>query len=60
MPLHDAVGINGKKGATTKNQGVDVKYMGYEVYVDDCVCIIWLHMTTPNLVEGESHGIYII
>ena len=28
MPLHDAVGINCKKGATTEYQGVDVKYMG--------------------------------
>ena len=28
MPLHDAIGINCKKGATTENQGADVKYMG--------------------------------
>ena len=28
MPLHDAVGINCKKGATTETQGTDVKYMG--------------------------------
>ena len=28
MPLHDAVGINGKKGETTENQGSGVKYMG--------------------------------
>ena len=28
MPLHDAVGINCKKGATTENQGACVKYMG--------------------------------
>ena len=27
MPLHDAVGINCKKGATTENQEADVKYM---------------------------------
>ena len=27
MPLHDAVGINGEKAATTENQGGDVKYM---------------------------------
>ena len=25
MPLHDAVGINCKKGTTTENQGVDGK-----------------------------------
>ena len=28
MPLHDVVGINCKKGATTEYQGADVKYMG--------------------------------
>ena len=28
MPLHDAVGINCKNGATTENQGACVKYMG--------------------------------
>ena len=39
MPLHDAVGINCKKGAATEYQGVDVTYMGKGVYVDDCVCV---------------------
>ena len=28
MPLHDEVGINCKKGATTEYQDADVKYMG--------------------------------
>ena len=28
MPLHDAVEKNCEKGATTENQGADVKYMG--------------------------------
>ena len=28
MPLHQAVGINCEKGATTEYQGADVKYMG--------------------------------
>ena len=28
MQLHDVVGINFKKGATTENQGSAVKYMG--------------------------------
>ena len=28
MPLHDAVGINCKKDATTENQGSGVKYLG--------------------------------
>ena len=27
MPLHDVVGVNCKKGATTENQGADVKYV---------------------------------
>ena len=48
MPLHDAVGINCKKGATTEYQGTDVKYMGYGVYVYDCVYVIRLDMTTPH------------
>ena len=55
MPLHDAVGINCKKGATIEYQGVDVKYMGKGVYVDD-----YVYLTShdyPSLVEGESHGI---
>ena len=28
MKLHDAVGINCKKGATTETHGPDVKYVG--------------------------------
>ena len=28
MPLHDAVGINCKNGATAENQGSGIKYMG--------------------------------
>ena len=28
VPLHDVVGINCKKGATTENQGSAVKYVG--------------------------------
>ena len=28
MPLHDAVGINCKDGATSEYQDADVKYMG--------------------------------
>ena len=27
IPLHDAVGINCKKGTTAENQGTDDKYM---------------------------------
>ena len=40
MPLHDAVGINCKKGATAEYQGADVKYIGLVVYVNDYVCVI--------------------
>ena len=40
MKLHDAVWINCKKGSTSENQGSGVKYMGYGVYLDDCVCFI--------------------
>ena len=28
MPLHDAVGINRKKVATTENEGGHIKYVG--------------------------------
>ena len=31
MPFHEAVGVNGKKGATTEIQGAGVKYMGYPI-----------------------------
>ena len=40
MPLHDAVGINCKKGATTEYQGADVKDLGKGAYVYDYVCVI--------------------
>ena len=39
MPLNDAVRINYKNGATTENNGADVKYMDKGVYVDDCACL---------------------
>ena len=45
MPLHDAVGIHCKKGATAENQGSGVKYIGVcmcvcmYVYVCVCVCV---------------------
>ena len=51
MGLNDAVGINCKKGATTEHQDSAVKYMGYGVYLDDCVCVLPdFDMTTPSLV----------
>ena len=41
MPLHDMVGINCKKGSTSRNQGADVKYVGYGCMFDDCVCVCY-------------------
>ena len=41
MPLHDAVGINCKKSATTENQDSGVNYMGEGVYLDDGVCVCY-------------------
>ena len=40
MALHDSVGINCKKSATTEYQDADIKYIGIGVYVDDYVCVI--------------------
>ena len=45
MPLHDEVGINCKKGATTENQVSGVKYMGKGVYLDDCVFVCVRYLT---------------
>ena len=57
MPLHDAVGINCKKVATTENQGAGVKYMVKGVYIGWLyVCYLTWH-DYPSLVEWESHGI---
>ena len=33
MPLHDAVGVNYKNGATSENQGAGVNYKGSGAYV---------------------------
>ena len=38
MPLHDAVGINFKKGATTENRGSGDKFMGLLM----TVCVFYL------------------
>ena len=46
MPIHDAVGVNCKKSATTENQGTGVKYMATGCMLNDCVCVIELDMTT--------------
>ena len=42
MSLHDAVGINCKKGTTTENQGSGVKYMGYKRCILMTVCVFYL------------------
>ena len=42
IPLHDAVGMNCKKGASVENQGTDIKYKLHDY---------------PLLVEVESYGI---
>ena len=39
-PVHNAVGVNCKRGLTTENQGADEWYMGVVECVDDCVSII--------------------
>ena len=51
MALHDAVGINCKKGATTENQCSGVKYIRAKgcMLMVVCVCVILLDMTTPPL-----------
>ena len=38
MPLHDAVGINCKNGATTENQGAGVSIWAKRCMFDDCEC----------------------
>ena len=42
MPLHEAVGINCEKGATTENQGSGVKYMGYNWFILMTVRVFYL------------------
>ena len=58
MPLHDTFGINCKKGATTENEGTDVKYMGQRVYVDDCVCVCYL--TLHDLNHDDIISVFLI
>ena len=59
MPLHDAVVRNCKKRANTENQDADVKYMGYEVYFDDCECVS-SDLTLLPLLGGGRTSWYII
>ena len=62
MPLHDAVGINCKKGETTEKSWFRCQVYVLRVYLDDCVCVcVCVCYPTrhdyPFLVEGESPGI---
>ena len=56
VPLHDAVGVNCQKGATTENQGEDQVFGQRGVCWWLCVCHLTWH-GYPFLVERESHGI---
>ena len=40
MPLHNAVGVNCKKGAATENQGAGVWYMARGCVLGYCVGVI--------------------
>ena len=60
MWLHDAVGTNCMKGATTENQGSGVKYMGEVVYLDDCVCLLSDLTRLPLLGVGRKSWYIII
>ena len=55
MPLHDAVVINCKKGATTENQGSGVKYLGQGMIV----CVL-SDLTRLPLLGGGRKSWYII
>ena len=53
MPLHNAVGINCKKGSATENQDSGVKYIGSGVYLD-CVCVLSDLTWLPLLGVGRK------
>ena len=40
MPLHTAVGINSKYGATNENKGEGYSIWAKGCMLDDCVCVI--------------------
>ena len=60
MPLHDAVGVNCKKGASTENQGSGVKYMGKGGYLDDCLWVLSDLTLLPLLDGGRKSWCIII
>ena len=47
MQLHDGVGINCKKGATTEIKAQEPSIRAKRCMVVDCACVIGLDMTTP-------------
>ena len=47
MPLHDGVGINCEKGATTEVKSQEPSIWAKGCMVGDCLCVIGLDMTTP-------------
>ena len=47
MPLHDGVGINCKKGATSEVKAQEPSILAKGCMVGDCAYIIGLDMTTP-------------
>ena len=62
MPLHDTVGMNCKKGATTENQGAGVKLVCIWAKAKGCMLMIVCASDLDYLflVEGESHGILLL
>ena len=44
--LHDAVGVNCKKSATTENQAQILSLWDKGCILDNCVCVILFDMTT--------------
>ena len=60
MSLHDAVGINCKKGATTEIQ-TQLSSIWAKGYILMTVCVFYLTWHDyPSLVQGESHGILLL
>ena len=60
MLLHDVVGVNREKGATTENQGAGVKYMGQraKVWLLGLCYLTWYDYS--SLVGGGRKSWYII
>ena len=50
MPLHDAVGINCKKGCNYWKSRLSCQVYGLMVYLDDCVCFYLTWHDYPSLV----------